>query len=183
MTDDFLCDDGHVIILFTGRAGHLPIYPGRVRRNPAVNLSVEVFHNLQPALLPPDLCVLHLLPILQYQRIRQARVCSSFRLIKIRGMGRLRVAVRATSQRSDMQQVQSALMVLLGSQLQRWRRTNRGLNGKIDRSSERKPNQRQQYPATGLQGSHNVLVVPPLAYTSPLIGEPAKHTRETATCR
>jgi hypothetical protein len=136
VTDDFLRDDGDIVVYFIGGVGYFPMHLGDVRRDTPVNLFVEVLHNFWPAFLPPDLSARYLLSVLQHQWVGEGRIGRGLRLIEISGMGRFGVAVWTAPQRRDVEQIQSPLMILLGGELHgRGRSRGSGLNCKIRFSS------------------------------------------------
>ena len=49
----FFVIDRHVADLLLRGGGHLPLHLGRVLRDPAVDLAVEVLDDLRPPLRPP----------------------------------------------------------------------------------------------------------------------------------
>ena len=117
----FLRDDRNVAVHFFRRADDFPVHFWRVPGHAAVDLAVEILHDLRPPLLPPHFRRRDFLSVLQPQRVGKLRIRICFRLVVIRGVGRFRVPIRAAPQRGDVQQVHRALMVLLGCKLNRLR--------------------------------------------------------------
>jgi len=117
---------GDVTILFVSGADNFPIYFWSIGGNAAINFAIEVFNDLRTALGPPHLCRFNFFTILQLQRIWE-REWRNFGIIVICRVRRICIAVSPTPQSSDMEQVHGALMVLLGSQVDRRGRAGRSL--------------------------------------------------------
>ena len=84
-------------------ADHFPIHFRSVVWHPAVYVTVEIFHDLSPTLLPPRLDRRNFLAMVQEQGIGKLRVMTGASFVIIRGVRRLRVPVRARAQGRDMQ--------------------------------------------------------------------------------
>src|SRR5207237_632530 len=67
--------------------------------------------------VPPDLRGLDLLSAFEDQRIGQMQIGRNFRFIKICSVRRFWVAIRASAQRSDVEQPERSLEILLGGQM------------------------------------------------------------------
>src|SRR5690242_13035399 len=90
---------------------------GRVWGHSAVDLTIKLLHDLGTTLPPPDRRRPYLFPVFECQRIGKICMLIYLRLIDIGGIGRRWIAARAWTQRTNVQQIHRALMVLLGSKV------------------------------------------------------------------
>jgi hypothetical protein len=94
-----LRNDWNVVIRLFRCPENLPIQFGRVHGHAAINLALESVHDLRPTLFPPHLRRGDCLNVVQRQRGGEFRVAIGFGLIVIRGVRRLRIAVRTSPER------------------------------------------------------------------------------------
>src|SRR5271170_6469263 len=100
-----------------GRLGHFPCHFGSVLRNAAKNLTIEIFHYLGPALIPPHCSLSDLTAVPESQDVRQIRVWIGCRFVVVgmirRGFG----ATRSRAQRLDSELIHHVLMIFIGQLL------------------------------------------------------------------
>ena len=117
MAEEIFGDDGDVAVFFGGSAGYLPSYCGSVFRNAAENLAVEGFDDFGAALIPPHFRGGDRFAVVQLQRVGKILWRSDLGLVIVRGIGGVGVAVRTAAERSDVEKVHEALMILFGGQV------------------------------------------------------------------
>src|SRR3954467_4740364 len=133
MAQQFLGYDGNVSTVFMEGSQYLPTDFRNALRNSAIDLAIEVLHDLWTALLPPHLRAGHFLSILERQRIGQVRMLLNLRFI---GVGCIRggwIAAWPRTQSADVQQIHRALVILFSRKVNRNRKTvRRDLGGRAD---------------------------------------------------
>ena len=117
MAGQLLRDDRHTVVLLGFRADNLPPYFRGVFGHSAIDLAVKIFNDFRTSPVPPDLRGLDLLSAFEDQRIGQMQIGRNFRFIKICSVRRFGVAIRASAQRSDVEQPERSLEILLGGQM------------------------------------------------------------------
>ena len=94
-----LRNDWNVVIRLFRCPENLPIQFERVHGHAAINLALESVHDLRTTLFPAHLRCGDCLNVVQQRRVGEFRVAIGFRLIVIRGVRRLRIAVRTSPER------------------------------------------------------------------------------------
>ena len=90
-----------------------PLHCRQMGRRVSVDFVIEGGHNLGPPLLPPHLRTGHPLAAVEQQRVGQ-RWIACLRLVVVRRVRRLGIAVSAMANRGDVQNVHHPLSILLG---------------------------------------------------------------------
>ncbi len=120
MPDEDFCDDWNAAAGFACGAHDLPAHARNISRSSPVDFTIEILNDLGTPQTPPLFRRCDFLAVVQHQRVRQIAIRIRFRFIVVGGIRRLRiVAVRALPERRNLKQIHCALMILLGSQLQR----------------------------------------------------------------
>ena len=114
--EDCFGDDGDVFVEFARGADDFPADMRNVGGNAAEDVAVEVFDNLRAALRPPDLRGGDLVAIFEEERIGEG-VGADFGFVDVGGVGRFGIAVGAATKGGDVEEVESALVVLLGGEM------------------------------------------------------------------
>ena len=143
---------------------NLPIQFGRVHGHAAINLALESVHDLRPTLFPPHLRRGDCLNVVQRQRGGEFRVAIGFGLIVIRGVRRLRIAVRTSPER----------LMLSRSIMRRWscsdgRRVGACCLPFLARTRNMENSCTEREPEEPLQGSSHQRAPPVLAVGPPRI--------------
>jgi hypothetical protein len=115
VADEFFGDDGNVFVHFALGTDDFPADTGNVGGNAAKDIAVEVLDDLRAALRPPDLSRGDLVTILEEERVGEG-VGADFGFIDVGG-GRFGIAVGAATKRTDVEEVESALMILFGGEV------------------------------------------------------------------
>src|SRR4029077_2505251 len=132
MADEFFGDDGDVFVQFARGADDFPADMRNVRGNPTKDIAIEVPDDLRAALRPPDLHGGDLVTIFEDERIRDG-VGADFGFVDVGGVGGFGIAVGSATKRSDVQEVEGALMILVGRQVDDGRKVGGRLLGEEDR--------------------------------------------------
>jgi hypothetical protein len=132
VADEFFCDDGNVFVYFARGADNFPADLRNVRGNAPENVAVEVVDNLRAALGPPDLRGGDLVTIFEDERIGKG-VLADFGFVHVGGVRRFGIAVGSATKRSDVQEVEGALMILVGGEVDDGRKVGGRLLGEEDR--------------------------------------------------
>jgi len=132
VADEFFGEDGDVLVHFARGADDFPADLGNVGRNTSENIAVEIVDNLRAALGPPDLSRGDLVAIFEEERIRDG-VRADFGFVDVGGVRRFGIAVGSATKRSDVQEVEDALMILVGVQVDDGRKVGGRLLSEDDR--------------------------------------------------
>jgi hypothetical protein len=125
---EFFGDNGDVFVQFARSADDFPADMGDVGGNTAKDIAVELLEDLRTALRPPDLGGGDLVAILEEERVGEG-VRADLGFVDVGGVGRFGIAVRAATQGSDVEEVEGALMILFGGEVDDGRKVGGWLLG------------------------------------------------------
>jgi hypothetical protein len=117
VADEVFGDGRDAIVGSRSGGDDLPVNGGNVGGDAADDLAVKELDELRTALGPPDFGGLDGLTVVQHQRVGQVGPGLALDSSQLTGLGTLAVLGDAGTQRGDVEQVEHALMVLGGREL------------------------------------------------------------------
>src|SRR5579875_1257165 len=117
VTDQRPRDCRNAAKLFAFRADDCPMNDWRMLGHATVNLRVERLDDLRAALGPPSFCGSNFAAVVEHERIEVVGVHIGLRFVVVGMIRRSWVSHGSGAERGDVEKLQDALMVLVGSQL------------------------------------------------------------------